>query len=196
MNSQILEKLFNSKNQVKVMKFLINNSEEKFQVSELAKKIKVNRSTTQKELNKLQKIKFVLSALKKRKKHYFLNQNFVLYPEIKKMFLKVEPPENSQLLKQIKRIGGVKLAALGGIFVGNKKNQADIMVVGEKMNSRKLKAFFSNLEAELGQEINYTLMNVQEFFYRQNMCDKFLIDFFEKPHKVLIDKLKRKKEGK
>ena len=193
MDSQILEKLFNSRNQAKVMKFLINNPEEKFQVSELAKKIKAGRPIIQKELNKLQKIKFVSSILKKRKKRYFLNQKFVLYPEIKRMFLKVEPPENSQLLKQIKRISGVKLAVLGGIFVGNKKNQADIMVVGEKMNLRKLKTFFDNLEAEIGREINYTLMNVQEFFYRQDMCDKFLTDFFEKPHKILIDKLKRKK---
>ena len=194
MSSQILEKLFNSKTQVRVMKFLINNPEEKFQAFELAKKIKLNLSAVKKELNKFQKIKLISSNFKKRKRYYSLNQNFVLYPELKKIILKVEPPENSQILKQIKKIGGIKLAILGGIFVNDKKRRtdADIMIIGEKINSRKLKNFLNNLEAELGREINYILMNVQEFFYRQDMYDKFLIDFLERPHKILIDKLKAK----
>lgn len=194
MSSQILEKLFNSKTQVRVMKFLINNPEEKFQAFELAKKIKLNLSAVKKELNKFQKIKLISSNFKKRKRYYSLNQNFVLYPELKKIILKVEPPENSQILKQIKKIGGIKLAILGGIFVNDKKRRtdADIMIIGEKINSRKLKNFLNNLEAELGREINYILMNVQEFLYRQDMYDKFLIDFLERPHKILIDKLKAK----
>lgn len=194
MSSQILEKLFNSKTQVRVMKFLINNPEEKFQAFELAKKIKLNLSAVKKELNKFQKIKLISSNFKKRKRYYFLNQNFVLYSELKKIILKAEPPENSQILKQIKKIGGIKLAILGGIFVKDKKRRADadIMIIGEKINSRKLKNFLNNLEAELGREINYILMNVQEFLYRQDMYDKFLIDFLERPHKILIDKLKAK----
>jgi len=192
MSFQILEKLFNSKIQVKVMKILINNPEKKFRISELAKKIKSTLPTTKKELNKLQKIRFISTNLKKKKRYYSLNQNFTLYPELKKIFLKIEPPENKQILKQIKKVGNIKLVILGGIFTQDKKSQTDIMLVGEKINSRKLKRFLENLEAELGREINYTLMNIQEFFYRQDMYDKFLINFLERPHKVLMDKLKIK----
>ena len=46
-----------------------------------------------------------------------------------------------------------------------------------------------NLEAEIGKEINFVLMNAEEMKYRLNMLDKFLLEFFEGPHEELINKI-------
>jgi len=46
-----------------------------------------------------------------------------------------------------------------------------------------------NLEAEIGKEINFVLMNSEEFKYRLNMMDRFLMEFLRGPHDELINKI-------
>ena len=46
------------------------------------------------------------------------------------------------------------------------------------------------LEAELGKELTYSMMETPEFEYRYGMYDKFIRDVIDYPHLVVLNKLK------
>ena len=64
-----------------------------------------------------------------------------------------------------------------------------MIIVGDDIRRAKLKNLMSSLEAEIGREIDFVLMSGEEFKYRLNMVDKFILDFLEGPHEELINKI-------
>ena len=53
----------------------------------------------------------------------------------------------------------------------------------------KLKNVMNNLEAEVGKEVSFVLMNSEEFKYRLDMLDRFLMDFLEGPYDEIVNKI-------
>ena len=64
-----------------------------------------------------------------------------------------------------------------------------MIIVGDDIRRAKLKNLMANLEAEIGKEIDFALMSGEEFKYRLNMLDKFILEFLEGPHEELINKI-------
>jgi len=177
---QILETLFGSKNRVRLLRFFLLNPEQPYPLSEIARKNIVKISEARRELNNFLKIKFILKRLKNRKVFYVLNADFPFYPELRNLFVS---------LGKIKNAGDVKLAVISGVFLNYPKSRADMVLVVNNLNRRRLKNLMSNLEAEIGKEINFVLMNSEEFKYRLNMTDRFLMEFLRGPHDELINKI-------
>jgi len=81
------------------------------------------------------------------------------------------------------------LAVISGIFINYEKSKADMVLVGDNVSKAKLKNLMSSLEAEIGKEIVFALMTMEEFKYRLNMLDKFILEFLEGPHEEVINKI-------
>ena len=64
-----------------------------------------------------------------------------------------------------------------------------MILVIDEVNRSKLKKLMNNLEAEIGKEVDFALMNNEEFKYRLNMLDKFILDFLEGPHEEVINRI-------
>ena len=96
------------------------------------------------------------------------------------------------MTRRINRLGKIKLAVISGIFI-NKDNPdpliADLLMVGDYIDSRKLRSFLKSLEAEVGKEIKYSVMDKEEFQYRLAMFDRFIRVLLESPHEKLINRL-------
>ncbi|MCK4592323.1 hypothetical protein KAT63_02670 [Candidatus Parcubacteria bacterium] len=189
--SEILEKLFHSKAEVKLLRLFLNNPNEECMVSEAAKRSKVNTATARKEINNLAKIKFLTQRKKSGKTYYCANQNFVFYDELKKLIFKASPTSADKLASSAMKLGQIRFVLVSGVFLNSEKSKIDILIVGEHVNKSKLKSFLSNIEAEVGKGINYVCMSTDEFRYRKGMFDKFIINIFESPHKILIDRMKK-----
>ena len=86
------------------------------------------------------------------------------------------------------------MVILSGIFLDAENSRVDMLIVADNVNNsekqRKVSQFFRDLEAEVGKEIDYVLLTTEEFKYRHNMFDRFILDVLEKPHEKLINKLK------
>ncbi|MCK4892195.1 MAG: hypothetical protein KAS78_06010 [Candidatus Pacebacteria bacterium] len=188
--SEILEKLFHSKAEVKLLRLFLNNSEG-YTVSEAAKRSKINITAARKEINNLVKIKFLTHRKKANKTYYCANQSFVFYEELKKLIFKASPTSADKLASLAMRLGQIRFVLISGVFLNSEKGKIDILIVGEHINRSKLKSFLSNVEAEVGKGINYVCMSTDEFRYRKGMFDKFVINIFESPHKILIDRMKK-----
>jgi len=99
------------------------------------------------------------------------------------------------MIKKILGLGRVKFAVISGIFmdksIGNDIQDmvADLFIVGDNINNKKLKTFLSSLEAEVGKELKFSLMDKNEFQYRYGMFDRFIRVLLEGPHEKIINKL-------
>jgi hypothetical protein len=129
---------------------------------------------------------------KDRGNRYAINNSFEFLHELRDLVLKSSPAEKNSLIQKINKLGRIKLAISAGILVGKENPDptvADLLIVGEDMETGKLKPFFKGLEAEVGKELKFSVMDKDEFQYRFAMFDRFIRVLFEGPHDKLINKL-------
>ncbi len=189
----VLETLFGSKVKTRLLRFFLQNSEQDYSLTEIVAKNLILADQTRKELKILESIKFITKKTRKGKKYYSLNKNFPFYPELRSLIIKSNIYPQCRSLGKIKNIGDVKLALISGCFLNYNRSKADLLLVANHVVRHKLNNLIKNLEAEIGKEIIYVLMNTDEFQYRINMMDRFLIDFLEGPHNEIINKMPKLK---
>jgi hypothetical protein len=123
---------------------------------------------------------------------YVINNSFEFLYELRDLLLKSSPAEKNNMIERINKLGRIKLAIVAGIFI-NKENPdptvVDLLIVGDDIENRKLRPFLKSLEAEVGKEIKFSIMEKDEFQYRFAMFDRFIRVLFEGPHEKLINKL-------
>lgn len=187
--SETLVSLFGSKEKTRLLRFFLQNPELEYTLKEIAKRNMIKPKATKRELDNLKKIKFVLGRTKKGKNIYTLNQNFIFYPELKNLIAKSNIYPQSGSMDKIKNIGNVKLAVISGAFINYPKSKADMILVADGVSRAKLKNLMNTLEAEIGKEVDFVLMTMEEFKYRLNMLDKFILEFLEGPHEEIINKI-------
>ncbi len=123
---------------------------------------------------------------------YVLNTDFEFFNELRDLVLKSSPAEKYRMIARLNKLGRIKLAIVSGVFI-NKENLdplvSDLLIVGDDIDRRKLRAFLKATEAEVGKEIKFTLMDKEEFQYRMAMFDRFVRVLLEGPHEKLINRL-------
>jgi hypothetical protein len=126
------------------------------------------------------------------KKYYRLNKNFILYNEIKALITKSQILAGKNFLKSLQKISQPKYLALTGVFV-NQTFPIDIFIVG-RVNKKKFEKIISNLEKEIGKEINYSIMDQKEFQYRQEIADIFVYNIMRTKKIILINNISLNKK--
>ena len=147
-----------------------------------------------KYLNSILISKWINRFSKKGKKYYRTNEEFIFYPELKSLVVKSNTLPECRSLGRIKGLGKIKLALISGVFLNYPKSQSDLLIIGDELSRAKLKHLLESLEAEVGKEINYSVMNSEEFKYRTDMLDKFIMDFLESPYEEIICKVSNLRE--
>lgn len=142
----------------------------------------------------MQKIGLVAVRIKKKKKNYAINRDFLFYAEIKKIVGKCTITPDSKTLKGIKTSGSIVYSALTGIFTDNRKALVDLLVVGDNLSKGKIRKIVTELEAETGKEIRYSILSSKEMFYRMEMFDKFITEIMSGSKLVLVDRIQQIKK--
>jgi 23S rRNA pseudoU1915 N3-methylase RlmH len=200
----MLEQLFGSKTRVKLLRIFLNHPDRPYYVRELTRELKSQINAVRRELENLESMEIIMIKIvdkeenkikgkkkkikKKQKKFFIINQNFILYPELKALMLKAELLVEQHLIKKIKELGNINYLVLTGVFVGLKDFPVDILAVG-KVNPKRMKSVVKKFERDLGREINYTLLSAQEFKYRRDITDKFLYSILDNKKVVVVDQL-------
>jgi hypothetical protein len=184
----MLEDIINSKHESAVLSFFLVAPERAFSAIELAKRLSIPYLKVAHVLNKLAVHGQLKAFSKKAKKYYIINTKYKLMPEIKSYLIKNGPTYQDELFIAIKKLGEVKAAFLSGLFTGYANLPVDILLVG-KINLSKLSEFMTNVEKLMGQEVNYSVMTVEEFVIRRNTFDKFIKDIFDYRHIVVVDEI-------
>ncbi len=185
--SEILERLFHSKTEVKAIRLFLNNPEDKYTMPEITEKTKSLSANVRREIQNLEKVGLLHASKKSQKTFYQLNDQFIYLEDLKHLFFKAAPSSSERIRDRIAKLGQIRLVLISGTLINSDKGRVDILIVGEHINKTKLTGFLSELEAEVGKGIRYVFMSSDEFKYRKDMFDKFIIDILEAPHKVLIN---------
>ena len=188
---QILEKLFGSAYRVKLLRFFLLSPEKVFTSKEAAKVLKIFSKSAAKEIRFLRSLGF----LKKRPKGFMLSQTFPLLLSLRNLLINASPVSREKMLKFFKNKGKIQLLVLGGVFANENLEMADVvathldlLIVGG-IKRGAVERFIKKIEAEVGKELNWTLLGQLEFEHRMSMHDKLLRDLFDYPHEFLINKL-------
>src|SRR3989338_3896629 len=123
---------------------------------------------------------------------YYLNRQFQYMDELMDLVLKSSPEEKEKMTEGLLKLGRVKLAIATGIFLNKVNAEAiatDLFLVGDDISRRKLRSFLKSLEADVGKEVRYVVMEKEEFQYRMGMFDRFISVILEGPHEKLINRL-------
>lgn len=191
----MLEQLFGSRTRVKILALLLNNSTRAYFVREITRKVDEQINSVRRELANLKSIGLVKSHPKNGKIFFQANNKSDLYPDLKKLFSKVsqETVYETQIADKLRELGLVQYAALLGYFVQDTGSEIDLFIVGD-IDKEKLQPLAKELSAEVGHEINYTIMSTEEYQERRVLFDRFLTEILAAPKVVAIDLLGIEKE--
>ena len=136
-----------------------------------------------KEITKLVEAGAVIEETKERDvnnknvkiKHYRADTQFIIFDEIKSIFLKLQLVELDEFKNKIAKLGAINYVVLTGNFVGASNAKIDLLMVGHASRVR-VEKFVSDFEKRLGWEINWALMELAEYDYRRQIGDMFLFD--------------------
>jgi len=202
----MLSKLFGSQARAKILKLFLINSDSKFYVRELSRRLDLQINSVRRELDNLEKFGLLASGAGEKtgveekknkknsgqsgqeKKYYHVNRDFVLYDEIRALIVKAQLLYGKDFEEKARRAGKIKLLVLSGFFTGNQESPIDILAVGQ-LNKPKFLQAIRSLEKDLDREINYTLMRESEFRYRKEMVDIFIYGVLEGKKIVIVDEI-------
>jgi len=189
MSLALFDTLFGSKARSRLIRFFLLNPGAEFSAAEVSEKTLISRSESSRELNRLSKMKLVIERSRKGHRCFLVNENFPFYTELKSLVSKLNVHAQSQIFRKLKIVGEVKLILISGLFLNYPKSKVDMILVVNNVNRTKLKHAIAHLEAEVGKEIRFVLMNMEELHYRLNMLDRFFIEFLEGPYEEATNKV-------
>jgi hypothetical protein len=199
---ETLARLLGGVEKVKVMRYFLHHEDKVVSLQDLALKTKIKTPLLRKEIKVLLATSFLH---KKRVKTYVAQGKKYVLKDVEGFALNLEFPHNKalrdllfdfqilnrgDLMNRFKAVGRIKLFIVSGIFLHEQKARVDILIVGDLMKKDKAEKIFDTLSSELGREIIYSLMDVEEYEYRTKMYDKFIRDVFDSEHEVVVNKLK------
>jgi len=190
----VIENLFGSKTRVKLLSLFLNNPNRPYYVREITRKVDEQINSVRRELSNLLAIGIIRSEGNNNKLYYEVNQDYQFYAPLRAVFTNaaLETPdlqdtrEDNELIKKLRATGNVQLAFETGSFVRDQSVNVDLFIMGD-VNRARVSKLVTEMEQELGREINYTIMTPEEFGYRQRLNDRFLSGVLGAKKIMLVD---------
>jgi predicted nucleotidyltransferase len=171
----MLEYIITSKTKRNLLKLFLTHPSKAFYTREVAKLTDEPLNAVRRELGYLEKAGLLRSHREGNRKYYEVVREFPFFAELKKIIY-ATIGLGDYLRDKLTDSNNVDLAFIYGSVASNKeraKSDIDLFVVG-RIAERELHKFVSDMEKEIGREINYTLMDKKEFARRIKKGDPFL----------------------
>ena len=166
-----------SRVRVKLMELFFTQPEELFYVREITRLIKEEINAVRRELDKMLRCGLLKSEERGNRLYYFLNRRYLFYSELQRMVAKTTGL-GAQLRRLRRKLGKIDFIMFSGGFVEGKKpspDEVEVLVVGEVVLS-ELQAIMRQEEKKRGREINYSVLDTNEFEFRKTRRDPFVMD--------------------
>lgn len=199
----ILAKLFGSPSRVKLMRLFLMNPEDVFDMPEVSKRSKVASTQLRKEIKLLLDIGLIKQRVivkmvpkrgkegafdKKKVNGYGMDPSFPYLVALRSLVTEIALGKED-VAARFRNCGQMKLIIVSGIFLDEASSRVDILLVGDKLKRPIIEGVLRRLEAELGKELTYGILDTAEFDYRYGIYDKFIRDVLDYPHLVVLNKL-------
>lgn len=183
-----LARLFQNPVRLKLLRLFLFNDDMAFSAVEAAFRTKSAKTAARRELTVLLASEVVRKKTG-RTTGYAANKKFVHYEPLKTFLRETTEVRDTDMINKLKRGGSLRLVTLSGLFSGAIESKVDLLVVGDRLDDKRLATAIHGLEAELGRELRYAAFSTEEFKYRRGVYDRLLRDTFDYPNRTILDKL-------
>lgn len=166
-----------SRVRVGIMELFFSQPNEMFFVREITRQTHEEINAVRRELDRMLDVGIVKSEERGNRLYYSLNKNYIFFPELLRM-IKKSTGLGQKLIKLRKKLGTLKFVMFSGKFVNtdlSKRNDVDILIVGDVVLA-ELEALMKEEEEKLGREISYSVLPEDEFEFRKQRRDPFLME--------------------
>lgn len=170
----------------KILSYYFTNPASCLYVRQLASILSEDAGNISKELSRLEKDGIFITETKGNQKHYYLNDRYPLFNELKSILFKTTGVAG-RLKDIVNRLEGVQLSFIYGSYASNKENASsdiDLLIVGKPCEDELLKRIES-AEQALGREINYNVYPEAEFEEKRKKKDNFITNILKRP-KIML----------
>ena len=173
----MLQKLFSSRVRVEILSTFLMNPERELYVREVARLTGEDYKNVSMELRNLEGIGLLSSRNEGNLKYFSLNKAFVIYEELKSIFMKTKGAVGI-LREAVSTKRDIDYAFIYGSFAtGEERAESDIdlMVIG-RISLEEVLALIRGPEEKLSREINVSLYDLQEIRKRVKDHDPFIME--------------------
>lgn len=182
-----LRDMFISRVRVKLLEVFYSSLEEIFYVRQLVRKTEEEINAVRRELNHLEKIGVLVKEQRANRVYYGLRKDYLFYDELLRLIVK-STGLGKVLIAQKNKIGKVKYIMLSGRFIKKlpcRSGEVDLLLVGDIVLAQ-VAALVRQYEGILAREINYTAMTKEEFSFRKERRDPFILQVLQGSRLLLI----------
>jgi DNA-binding transcriptional ArsR family regulator len=172
-----LSDLLVSKVRVKMLSLFFEKSAEMFYVREITRLIKEEINAVRRELDRMLECGLLKSEQRANRLYYYLNKKYLYFQELQRMIVKTTGL-GKKIRKYRRKLGDVHYVVFTGAFLNQEKlnkDELDILVVGGIVLP-ELESLIKAEEKEFGREINYAVLEAEEFEFRKTRRDPFIME--------------------
>ena len=171
----MFDDLITSKTRIKILHLFLGNLGEMFHVREIVRRVDEEINAVRRELMLLEKKGILNREARANRVYYSLDTSYPFFGDLVKIYAK-ESGLGRDIIKNRVKLGRIKYAMLSGDFAKNSPNSGesvDLLVVGVVVLP-ELSLIIKKEEEMKKREINYTIMNEDEFNFRKARRDPFI----------------------
>lgn len=189
---KMIDALFGSKTRVKLLHLFLSNPGKSFYVREITRLIDEQINSVRRELANMLSVGVITSDSADNKLYYQVSQRYEHYVALRAIFAgessqALESPKGEKSWhKLLADLPLIHLAIAAGVLVEGSSSNIDLLLVGN-ISPVKLKNAIKKIESAEGRELNYTVLNYEEFYYRRSVRDRFIASILNGKHTVLVD---------
>lgn len=180
----------------RILRLFVLFDKESFTLSEVARRSKVTPRAATNEIEVLTKMGIVRAengegkTLRQKKKaaRYSFDGRSKYSNALSTFVHEVSPEQFHEVEKALRGTGRLTAIVLSGIFTGDLNRPADLIIVGDYVNDKRLEKAVRSFEPKYGREIRYAVFSTPEFRYRLTIHDKLVRDTLDYPHRLLLNK--------
>jgi len=171
----MLDHLFTSRARIGILSLMLMNPDSEYYGRQLEKLTGAGQKQIWRELNSLEDVGLLESRRDANLKRYRVNKQFPIYEELRSIFIKTEGISDF-LRDALDKSGQIKVAFIyGSVAAGTDRSGSDIdvFVVG-RLDQAGFNRLLAERERSLGRNINYSVMERDEYERRKKAGEPFL----------------------
>lgn len=184
----MLSDLIISRVRVKILQLFLSSPPNRiYHVREIVRLTGEEINAVRRELLHMEKTGMLRKEPRGNRLYYSFRKDYPLYYDLLNLVTKTANL-GYDIIKNRVKLGKIKFAMLSGDFVRWKfedPNRVDLLVVGDVVLP-ELSIMIQKEQARINQEINYTVMSEEEFKFRKERNDPFIVKILSGLRVMLI----------
>jgi len=182
-----IDKLFGSRTRVTLLGKLLMHPDRSFYLRELSRDLKIPYGMLYKEEKNLVSLSILNEEKKGKVTLVSANKKLPYFAELKSLLIRTVGL-GDLAKKALSELEEIRYALIYGSFASgeeSEKSDVDLLVIGN-VNEEKLLSTTSQIEKEVGREVNYILWSEEEFIERVKTRHHLLNEIASKPLIMLV----------